>query len=76
MATIQVCKNDTGASLGKGNGSIDTKAKTAVINTWTEKAGLVAQRKYTLKSGRKTYADATCTAVNAANPVATFSNVS
>jgi hypothetical protein len=64
MATISVLDNATKKKLGAGQGSIDTQDHTATINSWTEKAGLQAQKKYTLKSGGKSYSDATCTQVS------------
>ena len=75
MATIQVCKHGTTTVLGSGEGTIDRKNQTAAINSWTDKAGLVINTNYALKSGGKTYSDANCTAVNAVAPVATFNNV-
>ena len=76
MATIQVYKHGTSTLLGTGDGTIDSKAGTARINSWTDKAGLVVDTNYALKSAGKTYSDATCTTVNAVAPVATFDNVS
>lgn len=72
MSKIQVFKHGTDTQLGKGDGSVDTRAKTASITNWDEKAGLLVGTKYKLKSGGKIYSDANCT--GNALP-ATFDNV-
>jgi hypothetical protein len=76
MATIQVYKHGTDTLLGSGDGTVDTKNQTAIINTWTSKAGLGTGTQYKLKASSKTYADANCTGVSATAPVASFGNVS
>lgn len=65
MAKIQVFKHGTDTSLGKGDGSINKKDKTASITSWdrNNKAGLTVGTKYKLKSGGKFYSDAECSAV-------------
>jgi hypothetical protein len=54
MATIQVTMA-TGTVLGSGNGSINTRNATAVIDNWVKPAGLQIGKSYKLKSGEKTY---------------------
>ncbi len=76
MATIQIYKYGTDTKLGSGDGSIDSKNGTAMINSWTDKPGLVKGTEYKLKSGGKIYSDATCSGVASNDPVATFDKVS
>lgn len=76
MATIQVYKYGSATLLGSGDGVIDAKNQTAVINAWTKKAGLLIGQDYKLKAGGKTYSDAVCIALNIAAPVASFNDVS
>jgi len=72
MATIQVLKHGSTTVLGTGTGTINKNNKTADITAWTDKAGLVKDQQYGLKSEGKTYSDAKCQTVG---PPATFSNV-
>jgi hypothetical protein len=76
MATIQVYKTDGTTLLGAGDGSIDSKAQEATIQTWKdkEKAAVQVGTKYKLKSSGATY-DATCSAIGSVAPVASFNNV-
>lgn len=76
MAVIQVYKNNTTQSpLGKGDGTLDKKNKTATIDTWTDKAAVSVGSEYALKSGGTFYNNANCTATGT-NPVAQFNNFS
>ncbi len=57
MSKIIVFKFNTTQKMGKGDGSIDREAGTAIITSWDtgEKASLLVNTKYTLKSQGKIY---------------------
>lgn len=78
MAVIQVWKGNQNPSsdppIGKGNGAVDSRAKTATITEWTDKAAIRVGDPYKLKSGGKQY-DATAVAPGI-NEVAKFDHLS
>lgn len=60
MSTITV-KNMKDVALGTGDGDIDSKAGTATINSWINKAAVEINKQYKLVSSGKTWVG-TCTA--------------
>ena len=77
MALIQVWRGNQNPSndppIGKGSGSVNSKAKTAAITDWIDRGAVRAGDPYQLKSGGKLYS-ATAVAPGA-NEVARFNNL-
>jgi hypothetical protein len=77
MALIQVWKGNqnpsTDPAIGKGNGNVDSRAKTATITDWIDRGAVRVGEPYTLKSGGKLY-DATAVAP-VANEAAKFNDL-
>lgn len=75
MATlIQVFKHETNTQVGKGDGSVDTKAGTALVDAWErgKEAALTVGQRYKLKISGKVFPSARCVQVQVSSPVATF----
>lgn len=58
--TINVCDDTTDKVIGKGEGTIDSHAKTAQITSWDEKPALLVGKLYTLTQGTRKYRHAKC----------------
>lgn len=62
MAIIQVYRHErtNERPIGTGEGSLDTRAKTATIEKWRDPAALQSGQKYSLRTGGTIYS-AECT---------------